>query len=74
MMLEAFERHGLDSVKLEVFDYNLRAIAAYQRVGFKLVGEHTEWPESVDRICTSSRCGFHARISIWRVSEIGTFV
>ena len=45
MMLEAFERHGLDSVKLEVFDYNHRAIAAYQRVGFELIGEHTEWPE-----------------------------
>jgi RimJ/RimL family protein N-acetyltransferase len=45
MMREAFERHGLESVNLEVFDYNLRAIAAYERVGFKLAGEHTEWPE-----------------------------
>jgi len=45
MMMEAFERHGLESVKLEVFDYNHRAIAAYQRVGFVLIGEHTEWPE-----------------------------
>jgi RimJ/RimL family protein N-acetyltransferase len=46
MMSEAFERHGLESVKLEVFDYNHRAIAAYQRVGFHMVGEHTEWPEA----------------------------
>lgn len=46
MMTEAFERHGLESVKLEVFDYNYRAIAAYQRVGFHFVGEHTEWPEA----------------------------
>ena len=45
MMMEAFERHGLDSVKLEVFDYNHRAIAAYKRVGFVVRGEHTEWPE-----------------------------
>jgi RimJ/RimL family protein N-acetyltransferase len=45
MMQEAFERHGLDSVKLEVFDYNHRAIAAYRRVGFEVIGEHTEWPE-----------------------------
>jgi RimJ/RimL family protein N-acetyltransferase len=45
MMLEAFERHGLDTVRLEVFDYNQRAIAAYERVGFVQVGEHTEWPE-----------------------------
>jgi RimJ/RimL family protein N-acetyltransferase len=45
MMLEAFERHDLESVNLEVFDYNERAIAAYERVGFVLAGEHTEWPE-----------------------------
>jgi RimJ/RimL family protein N-acetyltransferase len=45
MMTEAFERHGLETVKLEVFDYNYRAIAAYERVGFQLVGEHTEWPQ-----------------------------
>lgn len=46
MMQEAFERHGLDSVNLEVFDYNRRAIAAYERVGFVHCGEHVEWPES----------------------------
>lgn len=45
MMREAFERHGLTSVKLEVFDYNQRAVIAYHRVGFKQTGEHTEWPE-----------------------------
>ena len=44
MMLEAFERHDMDSVNLEVFDYNHRAITAYERVGFVLAGEHTEWP------------------------------
>jgi RimJ/RimL family protein N-acetyltransferase len=44
MMLEAFERHDLESVNLEVFDYNHRAITAYERVGFVLAGEHTEWP------------------------------
>jgi RimJ/RimL family protein N-acetyltransferase len=45
MMLEAFERHDLDAVKLEVFDYNERAIATYERVGFIQSGEHVEWPE-----------------------------
>ncbi len=42
---EAFERHGLDVVNLEVFDYNERAIRAYERVGFRRTGEHVEWPE-----------------------------
>ena len=46
MMHEAFDRHGLESVQLEVFDYNTRAIAAYERVGFTVVGEHTEWPQA----------------------------
>jgi RimJ/RimL family protein N-acetyltransferase len=45
MMREAFERHGLTAVNLEVFDYNQRAVVAYARVGFKQTGEHTEWPE-----------------------------
>lgn len=45
MMLEAFERHDLELVRLEVFDYNERAIATYERVGFVRSGEHVEWPE-----------------------------
>lgn len=45
MLREAFERHYLDVVNLEVFDYNERAIRAYARVGFVQRGEHIEWPE-----------------------------
>lgn len=45
LLAEAFERHELDVVNLEVFDYNERAIGAYQRVGFRQTGEHIEWPE-----------------------------
>lgn len=45
MMREAFERHGLETVRLEVFDYNQRALATYERVGFVRCGEHVEWPE-----------------------------
>ena len=44
MMREAFERHRRDVVHLEVFDYNERAIRAYERVGFARTGEHTEFP------------------------------
>jgi RimJ/RimL family protein N-acetyltransferase len=40
---EAFETHGLTRVRLEVFRHNPRALAAYRRVGFQVVGEHTEW-------------------------------
>jgi RimJ/RimL family protein N-acetyltransferase len=43
VMHEAFERHGLDAVKLEVFRHNDRAANAYFRVGFDQTGEHTEW-------------------------------
>jgi RimJ/RimL family protein N-acetyltransferase len=43
VMHEAFERHGLDAVKLEVFRHNGRAANAYFRVGFDQTGEHTEW-------------------------------
>jgi RimJ/RimL family protein N-acetyltransferase len=45
MMRLAFGQHGLEHVNLEVFDYNQRAITAYERVGFVRIGEHTEWPE-----------------------------
>ena len=40
---EAFDRHGLGQVRLEVFGHNARAMAAYRRVGFRVTGEHTEW-------------------------------
>jgi RimJ/RimL family protein N-acetyltransferase len=40
---EAFESLGLSEVRLEVFGYNQRAIAAYTRVGFEVTGEHVEW-------------------------------
>ena len=40
---EAFESLGLSEIRLEVFAYNQRAIAAYRRVGFELTGEHVEW-------------------------------
>jgi RimJ/RimL family protein N-acetyltransferase len=43
VMHEAFERHGLDAVKLEVFRHNNRAARAYLRVGFEETGEHVEW-------------------------------
>lgn len=43
VMEEAFETHGLDVVKLEVFKHNARAARAYQRVGFVETGEHIEW-------------------------------
>lgn len=43
VMREAFERHGLDLVKLEVFRHNDRAARAYLRVGFEETGEHVEW-------------------------------
>ncbi len=40
---EAFERLSLREIKLEVFRHNPRAIAAYDRVGFEIIGEHVEW-------------------------------
>lgn len=43
VMREAFERHGLNAVKLEVFRHNARAANAYLKVGFEQTGEHTEW-------------------------------
>jgi len=42
MMEEAFGRHDLDLVKLEVFRYNERAERAYLKVGFEQTGEHIE--------------------------------
>jgi RimJ/RimL family protein N-acetyltransferase len=43
MAEEAFASMGLSEIRLEVFNYNVRAIAAYSRVGFEVTGEHVEW-------------------------------
>ncbi len=43
VMREAFDVHGLSTVKLEVFKHNDRAARAYLRVGFQQTGEHIEW-------------------------------
>jgi RimJ/RimL family protein N-acetyltransferase len=40
---EAFESMGLSEIRLEVFNHNQRAIAAYSKVGFQVSGEHVEW-------------------------------
>ena len=40
---EAFDSMGLSEIRLEVFNHNARAIAAYTRVGFEVTGEHVEW-------------------------------
>jgi RimJ/RimL family protein N-acetyltransferase len=43
VMREAFERHGIDCVRLEVFRHNPRAIRVYEQVGFVETGEHVEF-------------------------------
>jgi RimJ/RimL family protein N-acetyltransferase len=40
---EAFRRHDLDEVRLEVFRHNARALATYRRVGFRETGSHDEF-------------------------------
>lgn len=40
---EAFEVLGFSEVRLEVFGHNERALKAYERVGFHITGEHSEW-------------------------------
>ena len=40
---EAFEEIGLNEVRLEVFAHNPRAIAVYERIGFRRTGEHLEY-------------------------------
>ncbi|MDF3015851.1 MAG: hypothetical protein K0R44_1076, partial [Thermomicrobiales bacterium] len=40
---EAFDSMGLSEIRLEVFNHNSRAIAAYRKVGFEVTGEHVEW-------------------------------
>jgi RimJ/RimL family protein N-acetyltransferase len=49
VMEEAFTRHGLDEVRLEVFEHNPRAVRAYLRVGFEQYGRHVEWVRHVQR-------------------------
>jgi RimJ/RimL family protein N-acetyltransferase len=43
VVLDGFERHKLDLVKLEVFRQNLRARNTYERIGFRMTGEHVEY-------------------------------
>lgn len=43
VMEAAFESLGFLVVRLEVFGHNERALKAYERVGFRVTGEHTEW-------------------------------
>jgi RimJ/RimL family protein N-acetyltransferase len=40
---QAFTRLGLGQVRLEVFRHNERAIAVYERIGFRETGAHVEW-------------------------------
>jgi RimJ/RimL family protein N-acetyltransferase len=40
---EAFDRLNMDQVRLEVFQHNTRALAAYRRVGFRETGSHVEF-------------------------------
>ncbi len=40
---EAFDSMRLSEIRLEVFNHNSRAIAAYSKVGFQVTGEHVEW-------------------------------
>ena len=42
VMAEGFGSLDLDEIRLEVFRHNPRAIRAYERVGFRVVGEHVE--------------------------------
>jgi len=43
VVAEAFETLNLRVVKLEVFEHNLRARRAYERVGFRETGRQFEW-------------------------------
>jgi RimJ/RimL family protein N-acetyltransferase len=43
MAEQAFGSMGLSEIRLEVFNHNVRAVAAYARVGFEVTGEHVEW-------------------------------
>ncbi len=42
VMAEGFGPLDLDEIRLEVFRHNPRAIRAYERVGFRVDGEHVE--------------------------------
>ncbi len=43
VVAEAFESLDLQAVRLEVFEHNLRARRAYERVGFRETGRQVEW-------------------------------
>jgi RimJ/RimL family protein N-acetyltransferase len=43
VILDGFDRHHLDIVKLEVFKHNERARKTYARIGFRVTGEHVEF-------------------------------
>ena len=43
VMEQGFDDLGMDEVRLEVFRHNARALRAYERVGFRVSGEHVEW-------------------------------
>ena len=47
VVAEAFERHGLKAVNLEVFAHNPRAIRSYEKVGFVEKGRTVEWARDV---------------------------
>jgi RimJ/RimL family protein N-acetyltransferase len=42
MLEHAFDRLGLHRVGLSVFSYNLRAIRAYEKAGFRIEGRQRE--------------------------------
>ncbi len=43
VLAEAFTRFRRSLVNLEVFSHNPRALRAYEKAGFRQVGEHREW-------------------------------
>ena len=65
MAKEAFDTMGLSEIRLEVFNHNLRAIAAYSRVGFEVTGEHVEWVRATRPSFASSRCVCHG-MRLWQ--------
>lgn len=46
---EAFLTVGLQRVNLEVFTHNPRARRAYEKVGFRQTGQHSEWVAALQR-------------------------
>lgn len=46
---QAFLAIGLRRVNLEVFTHNPRALRAYEKVGFRQTGQHSEWVAALQR-------------------------